>query len=31
MKMDFIKLAHDFYVGNINLESINTAYITLNP
>jgi hypothetical protein len=31
IKNDFIKLANDFYSGNMNLASINTAYITLIP
>jgi hypothetical protein len=31
VKNDFMKLVNDFYDGNINLESINTAYITLIP
>jgi hypothetical protein len=31
IKQDFIKLAHDFYSGNLNLESINTVFITLIP
>jgi hypothetical protein len=31
VKEDFMKLVNDFYEGNINLESINTAYITLIP
>jgi hypothetical protein len=31
IKYDFIKLANDFYSGNMNLASINTAYITLIP
>jgi hypothetical protein len=31
VKEDFMRLVNDFYEGNINLESINTAYITLIP
>jgi hypothetical protein len=31
IKNDFIKLANDFYSGNMNLASINTACITLIP
>jgi hypothetical protein len=31
VKEDFMKLVNDFYEGNINLESINTAYITIIP
>jgi hypothetical protein len=31
IKDDFIKLANDFYLGNMNLASINTTYITLIP
>jgi hypothetical protein len=31
VRKDFIKLAEDFYTGDINLESINTTYITLIP
>jgi hypothetical protein len=31
IKNDLIKLANDFYSGNMNLASINTAYITLIP
>jgi hypothetical protein len=31
IKADFIRLANDFYSGNMNLASINTAYITLIP
>jgi hypothetical protein len=31
IKDDFIKLANDFYSGNINLERINTSFITLIP
>jgi hypothetical protein len=29
VKEDFMKLVNDFYEGNLQLESINTAYITL--
>lgn len=28
---DVKRLLHDFYEGNVNLESINTSYITLIP
>jgi hypothetical protein len=31
IQQDFIKLARDFYHGHINLDSINSAYITLIP
>jgi hypothetical protein len=31
MKNDFTKLAQNFYFGNINLASINIAYIILIP
>jgi hypothetical protein len=31
IKNDFIKLTNDFYSGNINLASINIAFITLIP
>jgi hypothetical protein len=31
LKDDFIKFTIDFYSGNMNLASINTAYITLIP
>jgi hypothetical protein len=31
VKEDFKNLVNDFYEGNINLESINTAFITLIP
>jgi hypothetical protein len=31
VKEDIMKLFNDFYEGNMNLECINTAYITLIP
>jgi hypothetical protein len=31
VKEDFRKLVNDFYEGNLNLESINIAFITLIP
>lgn len=31
IKIDFYKLCHDFYDGNINLDGINTSFIALIP
>ena len=31
IKEDIYKLCHEFYEGNLNLESINNCYITLIP
>ena len=31
VKEQFYQLCHDFHVGTVNIESINTAYITLIP
>jgi hypothetical protein len=31
VKADFYKLCHDFFEGNINLQSVNSSFITLVP